>query len=154
MKHHEVANTPDSCPTTISEAFWALLELVPDVGIWKIAPQERHYRLERMRWLLERIENPHNAYRILHVAGTKGKGSTAAFLAHALGAAGYRTGLYTSPHVSDPGERIAVIAPSSETGHPFTEGDIITKCVTRIRNIIVATPSQRCRADFTGLRSN
>lgn len=119
--------------TTISEAFWALLSLVPDVGIWKISPEERHYRLERMRWLLGRVGNPQHAYRIIHLAGTKGKGSTAAFLANALGAAGYQTGLYTSPHVSDPGERISVTTLPSNTS-------IVRELVAQISDIVTSTP--------------
>lgn len=118
---------------TISDAFWALLTLVPDVGVWKIAPEERHYRLKRMRWLLGQLDNPQHTYRIIHLAGTKGKGSTAAFLAHALGMAGYQTGLYTSPHVSDPGERITVTTPSDSPA-------LITGLVSRIRDIVTSTP--------------
>ena len=68
----------------------------------------RNYRLDRMNSLLEHFGNPHNAFQVLHVAGTKGKGSTAAFLASVLTAAGFRTGLYTSPHVSSFLERISV----------------------------------------------
>ncbi|MBA7670254.1 Folylpolyglutamate synthase [subsurface metagenome] len=69
----------------------------------------RNYRLDRMHSLLEHFGNPHNAFLVLHVAGTKGKGSTAAFLASVLTAAGFRTGLYTSPHVSSFLERISVL---------------------------------------------
>ncbi|MCS7010806.1 MAG: bifunctional folylpolyglutamate synthase/dihydrofolate synthase [Anaerolineales bacterium] len=64
------------------------------------------FKLERVRTLLARLGNPHRRYPILHVAGTKGKGSTSALLASALTAAGYRTGLYTSPHLQDYAERI------------------------------------------------
>lgn len=64
------------------------------------------FKLERVRALLERLGRPHQRYPILHVAGTKGKGSTSALLASALTAAGYRTGLYTSPHLQDYAERI------------------------------------------------
>jgi dihydrofolate synthase / folylpolyglutamate synthase len=69
---------------------------------------KRLYRLERMRWLLERFGSPDRGLRIIHVAGTKGKGSTAAFMASVLSAAGSATGLYTSPHVRDAFERIAL----------------------------------------------
>ena len=61
-----------------------------------------------MRQLLARLGNPHKGLPIVHVAGTKGKGSTAAALAAILSAAGYRTGLYTSPHLERVEERIAV----------------------------------------------
>ncbi len=69
---------------------------------------KRNYRLDRMRGLLEMYGNPENAYRVFHIAGTKGKGSTAALMAAVLAASGERTGLYTSPHVATPMERIAV----------------------------------------------
>jgi dihydrofolate synthase / folylpolyglutamate synthase len=129
----------DPQPATISQAFWALLALVPDVGVWKITPQERPYRLERMRWLLAQLGNPQRAYRILHVAGTKGKGSTAALLANALGAAGRRTGLYTSPHVSDPAERISVF-PRAMTDDSGTDERSVGACFRRIRDAIASTP--------------
>lgn len=67
---------------------------------------QAQFKLERMEALLARLGNPHRKYPILHVAGTKGKGSTSALMASALTAAGYRTGLYTSPHLQDYAERI------------------------------------------------
>ncbi len=65
-------------------------------------------RLDRVRALLERLGNPHRAYPSVHIAGSKGKGSTAAMVASILRTAGYRTGLYTSPHLHTPRERIRV----------------------------------------------
>jgi len=64
--------------------------------------------LTRVRWLLERMGNPHRQLPVVHVAGTKGKGSTAAMGAAILQAAGYRTGLYTSPHLHSFRERIQI----------------------------------------------
>jgi dihydrofolate synthase/folylpolyglutamate synthase len=83
----------------------------------------RTYRLDRMRLLLERFEQPQLSYRTIHIAGTKGKGSTATLLAHGLHAAGMRTGLYTSPHVSNYMERIEVLgqAPQVSTVLDLTE---------------------------------
>ncbi len=66
------------------------------------------YDLRRMDELLARLGNPHLKAKSVHIAGTKGKGSTAAMLASALTASGYTTGLYTSPHLSDLRERIRV----------------------------------------------
>ncbi|MBN2533718.1 MAG: bifunctional folylpolyglutamate synthase/dihydrofolate synthase [Spirochaetales bacterium] len=68
----------------------------------------RTYRLDRMYTLLDMFQNPHCAFKTIHVAGTKGKGSTAAFIASVLKTNGFRTGLYTSPHVSSYCERITV----------------------------------------------
>jgi dihydrofolate synthase/folylpolyglutamate synthase len=64
--------------------------------------------LDRMHSLLCRLGDPHQAYRTIHIAGTKGKGSTAAMIESILRAAGYRTGLYTSPHLHTFRERVRV----------------------------------------------
>ena len=66
------------------------------------------FGLSTSRELLARLGDPHRRYRSVHIAGTNGKGSTAAFLARILRAAGFRTGLYTSPHLVDFTERIRV----------------------------------------------
>ncbi|KAF0106624.1 MAG: dihydrofolate synthase / folylpolyglutamate synthase [Anaerolineaceae bacterium] len=66
------------------------------------------FNLDRMRDLMALLGSPEQKYPILHVAGTKGKGSTSALMAAALTAAGYRTGLYTSPHLQDYCERIQI----------------------------------------------
>jgi len=66
------------------------------------------FSLDRMFALMEALGNPQATYPIVHIAGTKGKGSVAALCASALTAAGYRTGLYTSPHLEDYVERIQV----------------------------------------------
>ncbi len=65
-------------------------------------------KLDRMRELARRLGDPHDRLRVVHVAGTKGKGSTAAMVACALTAAGYRTALYTSPHVHRIEERLCI----------------------------------------------
>jgi dihydrofolate synthase/folylpolyglutamate synthase len=67
-----------------------------------------NFDLDRMRGLLKRLGNPHEAFRSVHVAGTKGKGSTCAMTAAMLQATGYKVGLYTSPHLVDIRERIVV----------------------------------------------
>jgi dihydrofolate synthase/folylpolyglutamate synthase len=64
--------------------------------------------LERIRTLLDALGRPHQACRFVHVAGTNGKGSTCALIERALREAGIRTGLYTSPHLVEPTERIQV----------------------------------------------
>jgi dihydrofolate synthase/folylpolyglutamate synthase len=64
------------------------------------------YNLDRMRRLLTALGNPERAFLSLHIAGTKGKGSTAHLAEAILREAGYRTGLYTSPHLVDMRERI------------------------------------------------
>lgn len=64
--------------------------------------------LARTRALLTALGNPEQALKFVHVAGTNGKGSTSAMLASILSAAGYRTGLYTSPHLIRFTERMSV----------------------------------------------
>ena len=66
------------------------------------------FKLDRMRRLLSMVGDPHLGLKAVHLAGTKGKGSTAAMAAAALTAAGYRTGLYTSPHLERIEERMAI----------------------------------------------
>ena len=66
------------------------------------------YRLDRVRHMLQLLGNPQNSYRTIHIAGSKGKGSTAAFIANAIQALGFKTGLYMSPHVSDYRERFSL----------------------------------------------
>jgi dihydrofolate synthase/folylpolyglutamate synthase len=67
-----------------------------------------HFDLRRMDELLGRLDNPHLKARTVHIAGTKGKGSTAAMVASVLSTAGYKTGLYTSPHLTDLRERFRI----------------------------------------------
>lgn len=64
--------------------------------------------LERIRELLERLGRPQDRLKFVHVAGTNGKGSICAYLASILGAAGYRTGMFTSPYIERFEERIRV----------------------------------------------
>src|SRR5437773_2505397 len=71
-------------------------------------PRPGDLKLDRMRALLRRLGDPHGRVRSVHAAGTKGKGSTSAILASILRAAGYRTGLFTSPHLAEVSERVQV----------------------------------------------
>src|SRR6202166_1486168 len=72
------------------------------------SPKPRDLSLDRIRTLLELLGNPQDHFRIVHIAGSKGKGSTSAMLASILRQAGYRTGLFTSPHLVNVEERIQV----------------------------------------------
>ncbi len=66
------------------------------------------FNLNRMKRLLKKLGDPHKKIRTVHIAGTKGKGSTATMLAEMLEACGYKVGLYTSPHICDVRERIRI----------------------------------------------
>ena len=67
--------------------------------------------------LLERLGNPQEHYKIIHVAGTNGKGTVCTLLAHTLACAGYQTGLFVSPHLISPTERIRF------NGKPISQDD-------------------------------
>jgi dihydrofolate synthase/folylpolyglutamate synthase len=74
-------------------------------------PYKESLKLERVKNFLGQIDNPQDSLKCLHIAGTKGKGSTCIFLAYILRQAGYKVGLYTSPHLSDFRERIRILRP-------------------------------------------
>jgi dihydrofolate synthase/folylpolyglutamate synthase len=71
---------------------------------YRYAPE--HFDLGRVERLTALLDNPQQRFKAIHIAGTKGKGSTAAMIASILRAAGYKTGLYTSPHLHTFRERI------------------------------------------------
>ena len=73
-----------------------------------LSPQPSDLQLDRIRMLLERLGNPHRQLRIVHIAGSKGKGSTSAMLAAVFQSNGQRVGLFTSPHLQCVEERIQV----------------------------------------------
>jgi dihydrofolate synthase / folylpolyglutamate synthase len=73
--------------------------------------------LDRIRAVLVALGNPERAFRVVHVAGTNGKGSTCAMIEAGLRAAGIRTGLFTSPHLIEPTERIQI------DGTPVSQSD-------------------------------
>ena len=77
------------------------------------------FNLDRMFALMKLLGNPQKKYPVIHVAGTKGKGSTSALCAAGLGAAGYTVGMYTSPHLLDYTERIQI------NGEPITHEQLI-----------------------------
>ena len=84
--------------------------------------------LENMRALLAALGNPQNQFRSVHIAGTNGKGSTAAYTESILRQAGYRTGMYTSPYLITYNERVQVM------GKPIPDADLIS-LTSRIRQV-------------------
>lgn len=100
--------------------------------------------LDPMRDLAERLGNPQDHLAIIHIAGTKGKGSTGAMLEAALRAAGLRTGFYCSPHLIDFGERIRL------DGQPLSH-ERLTRLVREIQPAAEALHAQgtgRCPTFF------
>jgi dihydrofolate synthase/folylpolyglutamate synthase len=91
------------------------------------------FSLDRMFALMESLGNPQMKYPVIHVAGTKGKGSTSAFCASALMAAGYKVGLYTSPHLEDYIERIQV------NGQPISH-ELMIELVEQIKPHVAKIP--------------
>ncbi|MCB9110018.1 MAG: bifunctional folylpolyglutamate synthase/dihydrofolate synthase [Anaerolineales bacterium] len=77
------------------------------------------FNLDRMFALMKSLGDPQAKYPVIHVAGTKGKGSTSALCAAALQTAGYKTGLYTSPHLEDYVERIRI------NGEPISHEQLV-----------------------------
>ena len=103
--------------TDYREAVHYLLALVDhERQAPQLPRQKRIYDLRRVTALLELVGNPHLSARTVHVAGTKGKGSTAAMVDSILFAAGFRTGFYSSPHLHTFRERIRL------GGQPIDEG--------------------------------
>lgn len=74
----------------------------------RVRYNEDTFNLNRMRLLLRKLSDPHKKIKTVHIAGTKGKGSTATMLATMLEACGHKVGLYTSPHICDIRERIRI----------------------------------------------
>jgi dihydrofolate synthase/folylpolyglutamate synthase len=91
------------------------------------------FNLDRMQALMAELGNPQDQYAIVHVAGTKGKGSVSALCASALGVAGYRVGLYTSPHLLDYCERIQI------NGQPVPHTEFV-ELVEQVRPAVAKIP--------------
>jgi dihydrofolate synthase / folylpolyglutamate synthase len=90
---------------------------------------ERQLKLDRMRTLLHRLGNPDAGIPIIHVAGTKGKGSTSAIVAAILHAAGYDVGVFSSPHLERLEERFCI------NGQPCSADELVA-LVDRIRPVV------------------
>lgn len=85
--------------------------------------------LERINKLMAMLGNPQDKFRSVHIAGTNGKGSTAAFLAEILQAEGLRVGLYTSPYIEAFTNRMAV------NGHDIAPGDLV-RIVKKVKPLV------------------
>ena len=90
------------------------------------------FGLERMRKLLAGLGYPEFGQRFIHVAGTNGKGSTSAMIASMLREAGFRTGLFTSPHLVEPTERIQINGRSISKADFAAEFNTVHACAERM----------------------
>ena len=107
-----------------------------------IAYTSGNYDLRRMERLLQPASNPHQGTKTVHIAGTKGKGSTAAMVAQVLIAAGYKTGLFTSPHLHALRERIRI------NGTSISEADFAA-LVTQLKPIVEAVNREAAYGELT-----
>ncbi len=103
----------------------------------------RDFKLDRMRNLLARLDNPQDRLPILHIAGTKGKGSTAAMMAAILKAARYRTGMFSSPHFERVEERLAI------NGKPCSAAELV-ELVAEVRPVVEAMDHEAAAAGGMG----
>src|SRR6266851_89934 len=113
-----------------SEAVRYLLSLGRELAA-PTQPAAAKFDLENIRTLAKRLGNPQQTYPSVHIAGTNGKGSTAAMLESVLRTAGLRTGLYTSPHLERINERIRL------DGEEISDGDF-AEAFTRLHALIEA----------------
>lgn len=85
--------------------------------------------LERMEWLLEKLDHPERRIKTIHIAGTNGKGSTVTYLRTILTEAGYEVGTFTSPYIENFNERISV------NGHPISNEELL-ELVNKIKPLV------------------
>lgn len=105
--------------TTYQSAITALYALGQELA----SPRPRQFDLDNMRALVAELGHPERRFPSVLIAGTNGKGSTSATLASICRAAGYRTGLYTSPHLVTVNERIRILSP---------RGDAAGECISDV----------------------
>ena len=131
----QAANQPESPPAlgphSDRQAALAWLHARINYERTGVPYQSRQLKLDRMRQLLTRLGQPDVGMKIIHVAGTKGKGSTSAMIAGMLTAAGYRTGLFSSPHLESIEERFVV------DGQPCTADELVT-LIDRLKPVVRA----------------
>jgi dihydrofolate synthase/folylpolyglutamate synthase len=135
-----VTDAPGERPHTVYERTmhdlyrWIRVEKLP-VHLYQV---DRNASAPSSR-LLDQLGNPHLRYPVVHVAGTRGKGSTSTMLASCLCAAGLKVGLYTSPHFDDFRERIRVLTPSDYYGR-IGKDDVVAR-YEEVRGVLDTVPN-------------
>lgn len=104
--------------------------------LYSLDPKGIHFGLENTREVLERLGHPERLFRTAHIAGSNGKGSTAAFLESLLRQTGLKVGLYTSPHLTHFRERFRV------DGRPVRDEDIGTLLDVVLRDGLGINPAE------------
>lgn len=112
------------------------------------------FKLERVHKLLQALGNPHKNLKTIHIAGSKGKGSTSVMVAHILKEAGYKVGLYTSPHIQSYNERIRILTsgvePAAEAVFPDSiSDDRLAQVLTSIQSVIEEVRNDRTHGRLT-----
>lgn len=105
--------------TRYQEALDYLFQRINYERTTDIPYRSRSFKLDRMQTLMDALGNPERKLKVVHVAGTKGKGSTSAFLANILWKAGYQVGKFTSPHLERLEERFWL------NGESCSDSDIV-----------------------------
>lgn len=137
-----MAELPELPDYTSAEAWLlSITDYEKMLGTSAVRYDTRDFDLASFRSRLSDLGDPHLAYGVIHVAGTKGKGSTCAMLESALRHCGFRTGLYTSPHLEKFTERIKV------DGADMPDADFC-RLVDRLRRVI--TPKESGDDDQAG----
>src|SRR5579875_2804092 len=126
---------------TYDEVLARLATMGPELRTGK-AGVPRKWSLDHIRRLLRELGGPHRAFRSVLIAGTNGKGSTAATLASIMNTAGMRTGLYTSPHLLRVNERIRI-----STGKPPELTEISDADFARLFTLVDETAARLVTAD-------
>jgi len=121
------------------EAFAFLLEFVDYEKVTKYKYDIAAFNLDRVEQLMAAAGSPQHSFRSVHVAGTKGKGSTAAMLQAILSAAGLRTGLFTSPHLVRLEERMTVDGAMMQESELL---EIINELAPYTRRMRAASPNE------------
>ncbi len=132
----------------IEPSYQATLDYLYSFVDYSLTRSDRYtaekFDLGRMRHFVEKLGRPDQKYPIIHIAGTKGKGSVSAMCSRVLQAQGYRVGLYTSPHLHDYAERIQV------NQEPIAHADLVA-LVEELRPVFASIPELTTFEITTGL---
>jgi dihydrofolate synthase/folylpolyglutamate synthase len=117
---NSATDQPKKQPNADANAYEDALDYLYSFINFEAKKQDRYMASKldhtRPRRLLTALGTPYTQFPSIHIAGTKGKGSTAAICAYTMRAAGYTVGLYTSPHLQDFRERVRILTPADEDG--------------------------------------
>lgn len=140
-KRSRTAKTPERAITTYRSAKEWLYSLMDIERTRTSRVDPDVFKLDRMRAILEKLDNPQDELTCVHVGGTNGKGSTVLMLDAALRACGLTVGVYTSPHLEDVRERVLV------GGQPISQ-HFFTQHMIRVEEACRALPKNHAEPTF------